>query len=396
MRPGTPGFIGERLREAREARGVNGVALSEMLGVTRQAVSQYENGTVTPAPEILERMALVLNVPERFFWRPVRRATINTVFYRSFASATKTARLRAERRYGWLKEITSYLEQYIELPTPEFPDAAPDLHRLTSADIESIAAAVRAEFALGVAPIPDMVVVLENHGAIVSRFDVGTETLDAFSEWSAEESRPYVILSADKNSAVRSRLDAAHELGHMVLHRHTPPSLLIAKEGFDFIESQAKRFGAAFLLPAQEFSDDFFYPTLAELKRLKDKWGASMAMILKRCEDLDLLPEKEITRLWVALSRGGRKREAGDDELEPEQPRVLRDSFDLLLQEGERSRAQIKDDLPFSVHDIEALAGLPAGFFEEPRAAAVVELKVRASSAELSGQGRVVPFPRKS
>lgn len=351
---------------------------------------------MTPAPEILELMAVVLNVPERFFWRPVRRADIGTVFYRSFASTTKTARLRAERRYGWLKEIASYIEHYVEMPRSEFPDAAPNPRQLTVDDIEHIAGEVRAELGLGTAPVPDMVVLLENQGAIVSRFDVGTESLDAFSEWSADESRPYVILSADKGSAVRSRLDAAHELGHMVLHRHVSPATLASKEVFDLIEPQAKRFGAAFLLPAQEFADDFFYPTLGELKRLKDKWGASMAMILKRCEDLDLLPEKEITRLWIALSRGGRKREPGDDILEPEQPRLLRDSFELLLQERVRTRAEIKDDLPFSLHDVEALAGLPSGFFEEPKPAAVVELKVHRAGNGQGGEGRVVPFPKKS
>lgn len=38
MRLGTPGFLGARLKEAREARSMTGSSLAEVLGVTRQAV----------------------------------------------------------------------------------------------------------------------------------------------------------------------------------------------------------------------------------------------------------------------------------------------------------------------------------------------------------------------
>ena len=262
MRIGTPGFIGERLREAREARGVNGAALADLLGVTRQAISQYEKGAVTPAPDVLARMATVLNVPERFFSRPIERGLIGTLFYRSFASATKTARIRAERRYGWLREIVHYLDNFLELPEPEFPDADPNPLSLSDADIERIAEEVRWHFGLLSGPVPSMVVLLENRGAVVSRFEIGSEALDAFSEWSLLENRPYFILSSEKGSAVRSRLDAAHELGHMILHRRVPSELLLHKPSFDLLEAQAFRFAGAFLLPGQEFSDDFFFPTV--------------------------------------------------------------------------------------------------------------------------------------
>lgn len=400
--PGTPGFLGERLREAREARSVSGIALAADLGVSKQAVSQYEIGAATPAPEVLARMCQILNMPERFFGKPIERDAVGTLFYRSYASALKTHRLRSGRRYGWLKEIVYHLNQFVELPQQEFPDAETNPLTLKNADIERIAEEVRKEFGLGADPAPDMVAILENHGAVVSRFAVGTEALDAFSEWSEGESRPYFVLSADKDSAVRSRLDAAHELGHMVLHRSVPRELLESKATFDLIEKQAFYFAGAFLLPAKEFSDDFFYPTLSELLRLKKVWGVAMAAALKRCQDLDLLPMSEITRLWVAMGREGyRKREPLDDETEPEQPRLLRDSFELLINEGVRTRRQLRDAIAFSEGDIESLAGLPRGFFDEPpsNSAPVVELRARPPRTDPptppGAGGRVVTFPKK-
>ena len=63
MRAGTPGFVGARLREGREARGLTAIALSEILGVSRQAVSQYENSQQTPRPEIMLKIEQVLGLP---------------------------------------------------------------------------------------------------------------------------------------------------------------------------------------------------------------------------------------------------------------------------------------------------------------------------------------------
>ena len=102
MPSGTPGFVGGRLTEAREARGLTAVALADLLGVSKAAISQYESGHVTPRPDIMQKMAQVLNLPPYFFSRPVQEHEAATVFYRSLSAATRTARSRAERRMGWL------------------------------------------------------------------------------------------------------------------------------------------------------------------------------------------------------------------------------------------------------------------------------------------------------
>ena len=57
MKSGTPGFVASRLREAREARALTGIALAEMVGVTRQAISNYEIGRGSPRPEVLKKIS---------------------------------------------------------------------------------------------------------------------------------------------------------------------------------------------------------------------------------------------------------------------------------------------------------------------------------------------------
>ncbi|MBI4305012.1 MAG: ImmA/IrrE family metallo-endopeptidase [Chloroflexi bacterium] len=369
MKTGTPGFVGARLREAREARGLTAISLAELLRVTRSAVSYYETGATSPQPEVMERMVSVLNVKPDFFFRPVAEGEdIEPVFYRSMASATKEARLRGQRRYRWLKEIVAYLRQYVSLPRVNFPglDVGDKWKTLSPTDIEIAATDVRRFWRLGDGPISDVMLLAENNGAIATRLEMGTAALDAFSAWDAKDRAPYVVLGSDKNASVRSRYDLAHELGHLVLHNNVDRSRLSSSVDFKLIEEQAHRFAGAFLVPAETFSADVFVPSLDAFRALKTKWRTSIGMMIHRAQDLGLVGGDQAQKLWISYNRRGwRTNEPLDDKLPVEEPRVLRRAFEVLIDAGIQSRAQITSRFPFSTNDVEELAGLPHGFLDE-------------------------------
>ena len=85
-----------------------------------------------------------------------------------------------------------------------------------------------------------MLHLLEAHGVRVYSLTAENSELDAFSlYWQAQ---PFIFLSTSK-SGERGRFDAAHELGHLVLHwEHQEPHRPAAEE-------EANRFAAAFLMP---------------------------------------------------------------------------------------------------------------------------------------------------
>ena len=97
MKAGVPGFIGPRLTQAREAMGLTITSLADLLGVSKQAVSQYERSIDAPGPEVFDRIRATLHHEAHFFLRPVM-ATLqkNTCFYRSMAATTKSAQTKAE------------------------------------------------------------------------------------------------------------------------------------------------------------------------------------------------------------------------------------------------------------------------------------------------------------
>src|SRR5260370_16380391 len=102
MKPGTPGFAGARLREARDARGISAASLAEMLGLTRAAIYQYESDEQSPRPVIMEKVCAVLNLPTAFFVRAFTSGTVGLIFYRSLSSQQQQARARLHARLGWL------------------------------------------------------------------------------------------------------------------------------------------------------------------------------------------------------------------------------------------------------------------------------------------------------
>ncbi len=397
MKLGTPGFIGARLREAREARGMSPQQLAELLGVTKQAISQYETGAQTPRPEIMEKLPAALNVKSKFFFRMPGADDPAPLFYRSLSAATKSARARAYRRQEWLFEVIRFVEQYVELPRPNVPDLdlPADPMMLTLPMIEEASIQVRRGWGLGDGAISDLVLLLENNGILVSRGELWSEHLDAFSRWRQE--RPFIFLSTEKESAVRSRMDAAHELAHLVLHRGVTAEMLARRELFSRIEDQARYFAGAFLLPATSFAAVVRQPSLELFRALKPTWKVSIKGMLMRAVQLSFAAAD--TPLWRAFSRRGWNRvEPLDREIPPEEPRLLRRAMELLVAEGVLSPEEIASRFDIPARDVEELAGLPVGFLD-PKAPIVRLLPLRnrdrvATEGPHAGGGQVVPFRR--
>src|SRR5438874_12633347 len=114
-------FCGDRIREAREARGWTAVELAERISVTAAAVSMFEKAKCAPSAETLGRIAEALRVPVRYFLRPPAPGFRGPIFFRSQASSTKRARVQAERKMAWVRDMVWFLSKYIEFPTVNLP-----------------------------------------------------------------------------------------------------------------------------------------------------------------------------------------------------------------------------------------------------------------------------------
>lgn len=401
MRNGTPGFQANRLIEARESRGLTQLALGELTTRTSSTISRWENGAQSPEPDALESLANVLNLPVSYFLKLTPDHGDAPIFFRSMASSTQSLRRRARARLRWGQDIALTLQEWVDLPIVDVPVLeAHDYRDIRNSDIEKMASACRTRWGLGLGPISDVLLVLENAGICVIKEEVGSAQMDGLSSWSAVDGRAYMLIAKDKDTCVRSRMDAAHELGHLVLHRHLKEKNLVEIGAFKEIERQAFYFAGAFLLPAESFSSEVWSPSLNAFVALKERWRTSIGAMIMRCGNLDMVDEEYQRRLWKHYSaRGWRKNEPLDDELVPELPRLLARSVKLLIDEHVRSHRDLLEDFRLSSADVESLSGLPRGFMNntEGEIVPLPKLKARPSESltEKATAGQVVQFQRR-
>jgi Zn-dependent peptidase ImmA (M78 family)/transcriptional regulator with XRE-family HTH domain len=304
-------FDPAQLVTARELKGYSQVELARAAGgISAASLSQFEKAHARPSAQTLARLAEALEVPERFLARRPREAETPDAFFRSLRSTAVSDRRRARGLTKLVYGLVRELEQYVTLPALGIPEI-----RSGTADAEDAAQRVREEWGVPAGPVRDVVDLLETHGVVTARFRVQASKVDAFSMPFSD--RPIVVLGADKGHRDRSRFDAAHELGHLVLHRRVQP-------GETAWEREAHRFAAAFLMPADDIAP--LLPTRPDWRRLlelKATWHVSLAALLMRAKTLGVMSDTAYLSGIKAMSaKGWRKDEPGDLGA-PESPRLL-------------------------------------------------------------------------
>jgi Zn-dependent peptidase ImmA (M78 family)/DNA-binding XRE family transcriptional regulator len=302
-----------RLRLARELKGWSQSRLARELGLTPAALSQFESGSARPTTQTLARLSAALEVPIGFFERPL--VETHEGFFRSLRRTSITDRRRARGIAHLAHDLVSDPKAAKHVPPLSIPNIPAPQLSAPIREVEQIADQVRSRWELPPGPVDNVVDLLETHGVVVIRLPLDSAEVDAFSLPFPDH--PVVVLGSDKNDRARSRFDAAHELGHSVMHRDQI-------WGIAETEKQAHAFAAAFLMPANDISDELpmtvDWPHLFDLKR---RWQVSLAALLMRAKTLGRMSEATyLAAVKTASARGWRRVEPvplGP----PERPRLL-------------------------------------------------------------------------
>lgn len=390
------GFQKDRLGQILAVRRLTQVQLASMVSVSPATISKWRAGTQAPERETLERLAGVVNVTPEWFTR-YPAAKVSTPLFRSNASAHVAARAMLEARLEWAQDVAAALMEFVDYPDVNLPTRSyTEPEEITAEDIEQAACECRDLWTLGRSMVQDLALAVEGAGVILVREETGIAQIEGLSAWSEVLGRPLILLSADKDNGYRSRFDLAHELGHLVLHRHIKRPT--ERDRHKLLEQQAHRFAGAFLLPAETFATEVRMPAaLDDLLLLKRRWGVSAAAIIMRLRALELLDEDGALTLFKRRSaRWGAKSEPGDGDRAPEQPRLLRRTIDLLVDEKVMPLDAIPRHIGLAASDVESLAGLPEGYFQG-KSKVVQFARLRTAQPHLDEQNQrsntVVPFP---
>lgn len=337
-------FNNTRFALARKRRGLTKRALAKEVGVTDRSITAYESGQTVPEIQTIEKISSALRFPVEFFFADdVEELPVEVASFRALTKMTAAQRDIALSAGAVALLLNRWIDNKFDLPAPNFPEdyriSTDGKSRSSSGkkssegdqypgfghenNPEAAAEMLRRYWDLGELPIKSMIALLESNGVRVFSLSVDAREVDAFSMWYSDI--PFVFLNT-KKTAERCRFDAAHELGHLVMHRHGAPQ---GQEA----EKEANAFASAFLMPRRSVLANA--PRTATLKSLishKKYWNVSAAALNYRLHSLNLTTDWTYRTLCIDLAKLGRNHEPEPSSFETSQ--VLKKVFASLREDG--------------------------------------------------------------
>ena len=295
-------MIGERIKQAREAAGLNQRSLAELAGISAMAVSKYERDESTPSSGVLLALAKAFNLRTEYFFRRTDIKLVD-IDYREHE------KLPAKEEKKVLADVLEQLERWVALeeflPAPWstcfiVPDTVQG-NITTMDEIEDVAIALRKAWNLGLNPVPDLIDMLESKGVkvFITRYDGHKH----FNGLSAKVGDSPVIVAGKHWAGDRQRFTLAHELGHLILKGRLSAGI---NE-----ENACHRFAGAFIAPR-----DSVINALGESRKriepqelflLKHEWGLSMQAWSYRAHHLGIITKAAHQTLWKQYLRQWKK-----------------------------------------------------------------------------------------
>lgn len=291
-------FNSTRMVLARKRRRLTGKELAERSGLSAMTISRLENGDNVPDETTVAKLASALEFPHDFFFAAdVEQIATDAVSFRSLSKMGARERDAAISAGALGLELSKWVEARFSLPIPNVLDLSQE------SNPESAARSLRQSWGIGERPIGNMVGLLETHGVRVFSLSENTASVDAFSFW--RDGKPFVFLNNFK-TAERSIFDAAHELGHLVMHRHAGPNPDRVQNEERATEREANMFASAFLMPENDVRSRVPRFINADVViRLKSRWRVAAVALAYRLHHLGLVSEWQYKSLCIELGKRG-------------------------------------------------------------------------------------------
>lgn len=355
-------FNSGRLSIARKRRQLTKKSLAEKAGISQLTLTRIETGqTPDPAEETVAALAAALSYPvEFFFLEDCEELPPEAVSFRSLSSLTARQRDSALSAGAIAHLVDDWVTERFNLPQPNLLD-------LRDENPEAAAIALRRQWGIGSKPIPHLIKLLEAKGVRVFSLAESNKNVDAFSCW--RNGIPYVFLNTFK-SAERSRFDAAHEIGHLVLHQHGGTS---GRE----VEREADQFASAFLVPRDDFIANVpMVHSLEQLIKHKSRWGVSVAALARTAFDSGVLTDWHYRELCKQISyRGYRTKEPYP--MKREESVLWKKVFEELWKDR-LTRDHVASQLGIPTDEITSLIGGLLGSGNDPSSKPAEKFRLRA------------------
>ncbi|HEX8398805.1 MAG TPA: XRE family transcriptional regulator [Pyrinomonadaceae bacterium] len=307
---------GNRLKRAREIKGLTQAEIADAVGVTQAAIARIEQNLLEPSEQTVQQIALRTGFPVSFFYQESKvDFPLGSLLFRKHSALKSKDRAQIIQTAWAAYLIFDFMAEKLRMMPVRLPRVEKE---------EPIIAAQLTRNALGVesdTPIKNLINKLEKCGVVVINLKLEVNEHDAFSLW-VDNKRPVIVFTNGK-SGDRLRRNGAHETGHLVCHSAMSGSR-------DDVEKEADKFANELLLPEEAMRHELTAPvTLSSIAELKARWGVSMQSIVERAFELEIISANQRKYLWQQISRQNwRKKEPVD--IGVENPRALQKMAELL------------------------------------------------------------------
>ena len=312
-------FNPSRLDLARRRRGVTKRDLGLAVGIPARTLVGWFRHECIPGDSKVKALAEYLQFPQSFFYgSDLDEPPPASASFRALSRLTARTRDQVLAAGALGMALSDWIDERFRLPKVGIP-------AYQYADPEEAAIEIRSKWGLGEQPIPSMVRLLELHGVRVFSVFEESRDIDAFSFW--RDDTPYVFLNT-RTSSERSRMDAAHELGHLILHSRQ------ASRTSRVEEEEAMRFASAFLMPeGSVLARVRRGASMNEIIAAKHYWVVSLAALTYRMRKVGMLTGWEYQTRFKEIGRHN-YREQEPEPAPRERSEVLSQVLQLLAEDG--------------------------------------------------------------
>lgn len=250
------GIDGEALRAIRHRTALTQKQVASRLGVPRELVSMWENGSRTPNPERQEKIGEVLSVPRRLLAgkRSVSEWDRESLCGKVPAESEAEAGVREWVQF--LDRWAEFLEKHLEAPTgPSKPPRALDRGRpvVDARRAPTLADEVRDHYGLGRSALPNLWTFLDEHGVRTYRAALGPlhEDPGVAGAFYNHKALGFCALVNASASPGRQSFAMAHAYGHAIFH-YVRRGIVCQRGAEARVERFANAFASHFLVPRKQ------------------------------------------------------------------------------------------------------------------------------------------------
>jgi Zn-dependent peptidase ImmA (M78 family)/DNA-binding XRE family transcriptional regulator len=299
-----PRVLGQRLTEARKARGMTQEDVAEFLGYSRPTYIAMEKGERPAKSDEIMRLATYFGRTVHEMVRPGEPVVALQPHLRAAAERMKAGDDR--QLLEAIDELQRFAEDYRQLEeqmnTPLRTNFPSEVRLDTPVDVaelaEGVAVQERRRLGLGDQPVVHLRSILEwDVGLRIFYGEKLPSAVAGMYAWTADLG--CCILVNRNHPPQRRRVSMVHEYGHLIVDRYKP--------GIDYVsmmgrkpanERFAETFGLSFLMPASSVRSKFHEIVtstsdfcVADLCRLSHFYFVSVEAMALRLEKLGLIPK---------------------------------------------------------------------------------------------------------